>query len=146
MNLKRAAEQLRMQWPSIIFSSVYSTKARELEEQDDFLNMCAKIDTEESAEEVSSKMKKIEQILQKNITVRFGPRTIDLDLLLYDDLMMKKDDLVIPHPRMHQRRFVLDPLMELIDENALHPILNISWKDLHAKTLDQDCEKTNIVM
>jgi 2-amino-4-hydroxy-6-hydroxymethyldihydropteridine diphosphokinase len=125
---------------------VYRSKARDLTEQDDFLNAIAHFESEEPAETIRAHMKSIEEQLHKNIEVRFGPRTIDLDLLLYDDLIMKKDNLIIPHPRMHERRFVLEPLLELIDPQARHPILNASWKNLLTKTLDQHCEKIPIVL
>src|SRR3989338_7615819 len=104
MNLQKAAAMLREHFPSIIFSSVYRTAAREVEDQDDFLNAVAACATEKSPEEVHSILNGIEDSLGKAPPFRFGPRTIDLDLLLHGNqsqIANRKSELVIPHPRMH---------------------------------------------
>jgi 2-amino-4-hydroxy-6-hydroxymethyldihydropteridine diphosphokinase len=63
--------------------------------------------------------------------VRFGPRVLDLDILLFDDRVIESDGLMIPHPRLHKRRFVLQPLCD-INPNILHPVLKLSVKKLLA--------------
>lgn len=86
-------------------------------------------------------LREVEFKLKKNPPFKFGPRTIDLDLLLYDDEVIEDDDLTVPHPRMHERKFVLEPLCELIDQKSMHPILNKSWISLLEEIQDQDCTR-----
>jgi len=116
----------------------------EVEEQDPFLNTVAVMNTNQSPKEIQVALQSIEQTLKKDPPFRFGPRTIDLDILLYDDLVQEENDLSIPHPRMHQRRFVLEPLCELIDSEKKHPVTDQTWKELLDATMDQDCTKTAI--
>ncbi|MCH7508169.1 MAG: 2-amino-4-hydroxy-6-hydroxymethyldihydropteridine diphosphokinase [Proteobacteria bacterium] len=83
-------------------------------DQDDFLNAVAVVETELQAGELLDVLLQIEQQMGRDrSTGRWGPRCIDLDLLSYDDLVMKSPRLEIPHPRMHLRAFVLRPLLEL---------------------------------
>lgn len=145
--IRKAAAMLREHFPALRFSSIYKSSAREVEDQDDFLNAVAACETEKSPEEIHAILQSIEQSLGKAPPYRFGPRTIDLDLLLYGDLSQPatiNPQLVLPHPRMHERRFVLEPLCELIDANTLHPILKQSWKELLEQSLDQECILTDI--
>ncbi|TSC97516.1 MAG: 2-amino-4-hydroxy-6-hydroxymethyldihydropteridine pyrophosphokinase [Candidatus Peregrinibacteria bacterium Greene1014_49] len=146
-NLQKAAAMLRKHFPDIRFSSVYRSAAREVENQDDFLNAVAATETQQSPEEILSILQSIEQALGKSPPYRFGPRTIDLDLLLHGNksqIINRKSQIVLPHPRMHERRFVLEPLCALIDLNTKHPLLHVSWKELLEKTLDQECALTDI--
>ena len=122
---------LRADYPGIMFSSVYQTAARDIEDQEDFLNAVAKLETDETPEEVRLTLNAIEQTLKKNPPYNKGPRTIDLDVLLYDDLEQDNSELTIPHPRMKARRFVLEPLCEL----------DSTWNEALQKTLDQACKK-----
>jgi len=66
---------------------------------------------------------------RKKDTVRFGPRILDLDILLYDRVILESAELIIPHPRMHQRRFVLQPLCD-IDSHMVHPVLKKGMQSL----------------
>ena len=135
-NLKKAATMLRQAFPDIRFSSVYRSKAAEVEDQPDFLNAVAKVKTDRKPEEVKAAVEVIECALKKNPPYRFGPRTIDLDLLLYDNLKIDSPALIVPHPRMHQRRFVLEPLCELSSDPR--------WKQLLEKIGDQECERVKM--
>ena len=74
-------------------------------------------------------LKKIEKEMGGEDAIRWGPRIIDLDVLLYDDIILKSDSMTIPHPLMHEREFVLGPLSE-IAEDVIHPVLNKSITDL----------------
>ena len=143
-NLPEAAALLREKWPEIRFSSVFLTKAQEVENQADFLNAVAFLDTDESVEDVIVALIEIERSLGKAPVFRFGPRTIDLDVLLYDNVVMESPTLIVPHPRMHQRRFVLAPLLELIDPSQTHPILKKTWKELLDSVKDQQVEPASI--
>ena len=79
-----------------------------------FLNAALKIDTGLTPLSLLKKLKKIEQELSRVRSVRFGPRTIDLDILFYGDKIIRRKDLEIPHPRMFGREFVIKPLLEVI--------------------------------
>lgn len=90
-------------------------------EQDDFLNACLLLKTQLSPEELLCRLHEIEQEAHRERVVRWGPRTLDLDILLYDDVIMETDSLAIPHIEMHMRDFVLRPLCQ-IAPNIRHPI------------------------
>ena len=90
-------------------------------EQDDFLNACLLLKTQMSPEELLEKLHEIEKEAHRERIVRWGPRTLDLDILLYDNLVMENEELIIPHIEMHMREFVLKPLSE-IAPNIRHPI------------------------
>ena len=92
-------------------------------EQDDFLNACLSLKTLLPPEELLCRLHDIEQAAHRERIIHWGPRTLDLDILLYDDLILDSDDLVIPHVEMHLRDFVLKPLSE-IAPNRRHPILH----------------------
>lgn len=89
--------------------------------QDDFLNACLCLETLLSPEELLARLHEIEQAADRKRIVRWGPRTLDLDILLYDDLVYGSEDLLIPHIEMHIRDFVLKPLAE-IAPYVRHPI------------------------
>jgi 2-amino-4-hydroxy-6-hydroxymethyldihydropteridine diphosphokinase len=130
-NMKKAAAMLRERWPRITFSSVYKTAAREVTDQADFLNAVGMMQTEENPEAIAGALRMIESALRKAPPFKFGPRTIDLDLLLYGNQKIETVELTVPHPRMMERRFVLEPLSEL----------DPSWKDALKNVANQDCEK-----
>ena len=98
-------------------------------EQDDFLNGCLKIETLLTPHELLSLLQDIENRAGRERTVRWGPRTLDLDIILYDDLVMSDEKLRIPHAQAHLRDFVLVPLNE-IAPNVLHPVFNKTISEL----------------
>lgn len=100
-----------------------------------FLNGVAQIETDISPKSLLEICREIEQALGRDQENRQGPRTLDLDLLLYDDCILNEPALTIPHPRLHQRRFVLAPLVEL-DPDRHHPIFERSLRDLLARLDD----------
>jgi 2-amino-4-hydroxy-6-hydroxymethyldihydropteridine diphosphokinase len=79
--------------------------------------------------------REIERALGRDQDNRKGPRTLDLDVLLYDDYILAEPALTVPHPRLHQRRFVLTPLVEL-DPERRHPLLGQSLRDLLSQLTD----------
>ena len=95
------------------------------EGQGPYLNAVAEVRTEREAHDVLEMLLAIEQKLGRERQQRDGPRTIDLDLLLYGDLIHADERLTVPHPRMHERLFVLQPLAQLVP-GLLHPVLNRS--------------------
>jgi len=94
-------------------SSIYETAPVGYTDQADFLNMVIELNTELSSLELLDSFQDIENKLGRTREIRFGPRTIDLDILLYNQESSKMNRLIIPHPRMHERAFVLVPLHEI---------------------------------
>ena len=94
-----------------------------------FLNTCICLDSSLEPLLLLSAAMRIERQRGRNRTVRNEPRVLDIDILLYGDLVLRESDLVIPHPRMHERRFVLEPLVEIAPD-LVHPSLNVSVRGL----------------
>lgn len=92
-------------------------------DQDDFLNAAAEVDTILSMDELVIFLLEVEKDLKRERIIKWGPRTLDLDLLLYEDKVNHSEIAIVPHPRMHERMFVLEPLNE-IAPFAFHPLLN----------------------
>ncbi len=111
---------------SIVGSSgIYETAAWGLEEQPDFLNQVIKIYTALSPEELLEHIQQIEIKLERQRIVKWGQRTLDIDILFYNDLILNHPNLTIPHPYLAVRRFTLAPLAELAPEWE-HPVLHLS--------------------
>ena len=102
-------------------SSVYKTDPVGYEAQAYFLNGVAAIQTELPPLSLLHTLKDIETAVGRQHRIRWGPREIDLDILIYGDMCLQTEKLVIPHPEMHLRRFVLVPLVE-IAPNLMHPV------------------------
>ena len=100
-------------------SRLYETKAWGYTEQDDFLNMCVEIDTTLSPKELLKVCQEVEQKLHRERIIRWGPRTIDVDILFFNDINLISEDLEIPHPRIQERAFVLIPLMDLNEDLSI---------------------------
>ena len=101
-------------------SSLYDTEPVGEVEQPNFLNAVAQLDTELTARQLLWNLQLVERRLGRVRTQRWGPRTIDLDLLLYGNLIVEEPDLIVPHPELIRRSFVLVPLVEL-DPLLVHP-------------------------
>ncbi|MEH7236362.1 2-amino-4-hydroxy-6-hydroxymethyldihydropteridine diphosphokinase [Bacillus sp. JJ1562] len=102
------------------FSSIYETDPVGYEDQDLFLNMVIKVNTDLSPIDLLQVLQKIELESGRERKIRWGPRTLDLDILLYDHENIETERLIVPHPRMTERAFVLVPLAE-IDQNLQIP-------------------------
>ncbi|NLF50960.1 MAG: 2-amino-4-hydroxy-6-hydroxymethyldihydropteridine diphosphokinase [Leptolinea sp.] len=94
-------------------SRVYETKPWGLADQPDFLNQVWEVTTTLTPLDLLHRLKEIETVLGRKPSVRYGPRLIDIDILLYSNLMFKSNELVIPHPHISERAFVLAPLADL---------------------------------
>jgi len=121
----------------IRLSSIYETEPVEYEYQPAFLNMVAELrgSTLPSAEQMMARLLRIEYSLGRTRDVRMGPRTIDLDLLIFKDHQSETDFLTVPHQRIASRKFVLVPLNELVPQ-LVHPILEKSVAQMLAETKD----------
>ncbi len=98
------------------------TKPVGYEDQPDFINAVVEIETALHPHDLLSAVKRIEREMGREETFRFGPRSIDIDILLYGDRVVDEPDLTIPHPRMHERLFVLEPLARIAPE-VVHPVI-----------------------
>ena len=110
-------------------SSLYEIEAWGVKEQPRFINMAVEIETNLEPAELLKVIKEIENSMGRREGIRWGPRVIDLDVLLYDDLILKTGELEIPHPAIKDREFVLKPLSEIAPDK-IHPILKKSIKTL----------------
>ena len=109
-------------------SSVYETDPVGYTDQASFLNIVVEIKSPLSADKILSICMETEQTLGRIREFRWGPRCIDLDILLYNDENIVSEKLTVPHPRMHERGFVLVPLMELLPE-GIHPVTGVSFRE-----------------
>ncbi len=116
-------------------SSVYETEPVGHANQDWFLNCVVEVSTSLEPVALLHALQRIEHDLGRTPTIPNGPRTIDLDILLYGDLILKSNELTLPHPRMLERRFVLEPLAEIAPD-ALIPGTTISSKQALAGLRD----------
>ncbi|HUR12272.1 MAG TPA: 2-amino-4-hydroxy-6-hydroxymethyldihydropteridine diphosphokinase [Flavitalea sp.] len=129
-NLQKAASLIAEKCGSIrLVSSVYETAAWGITTQPEFLNQVLSINTHQPAEELLERILAIEISMGRVRKEKYGPRLIDIDILLYDKEIINLPSLKIPHPAMAQRRFVLQPLAEIAG-NYLHPVLNQSIRQL----------------
>ncbi|MFP7480117.1 2-amino-4-hydroxy-6-hydroxymethyldihydropteridine diphosphokinase [Terribacillus saccharophilus] len=110
-------------------STVYETDPVGYEDQDQFLNMVAEVETNLDPLELLHICQDIEQDLGRKRIIRWGPRTVDLDILLYSNENMNVEELILPHPRMHERAFVLVPLAEIAAELPLKGKSVQEWLD-----------------
>lgn len=97
-------------------SKLYETKAWGYKEQADFLNMCIEIETSLNPYELLNACQGVETDLNRERKIRWGPRTIDVDILFFNDIILQEENLEIPHPRIKERAFVLIPLIDLNDK------------------------------
>ena len=110
-------------------SSYLVTEPYGVTDQPDFLNACLKMRTLLYPEELLKELNRIEKEAGRERIIHWGPRTLDLDILLYDDIVLEEDDLCIPHVEMHKRSFVLEPLAEIAPYKR-HPVYGKTVREM----------------
>ncbi|MCF6248050.1 MAG: 2-amino-4-hydroxy-6-hydroxymethyldihydropteridine diphosphokinase [Desulfobacula sp.] len=122
-------------------SSYYQTEPQNYMDQDWFVNAAVRLDTTLEPMELLDALKQLETDLDKEgKPFRFGPRIIDLDIIYFSDAVFKTQRLEIPHPRMHERCFVLIPLCD-IGADTIHPTLNLTTEELLDRIEEQETQK-----
>lgn len=130
-NLKQAIAALPPQMEVKAKSHIYETPPWGHEDQPKFLNQVIMVKTYLEPEPLLKHIKRLEITLGRKPSFQYGPRSIDIDILFYDDLILGTPSLVIPHPGLHERGFVLLPLMDIAPD-LVHPIKKKSVRELIA--------------
>lgn len=140
--LQRAVEALKQLTDTEVeaVSSYYETAAWGLTDQADFLNLALALETQLPAESLLSACQAIEKDLDRVRHVHWGPRTVDIDILLYGQEIWETEHLIVPHPFMTQRAFVLVPLLE-IAENLVEPQTGQAYKKYLSQIDTSDVRK-----
>lgn len=128
-NLNLAIERLGTLGEVFAVSSFYETEPVEFTAQPWFLNCAVKLDTEKMPKQLLAGILDLEQKMGRRRVRKKGPRIIDIDILLFGNSIVETQGLTIPHPAMHERRFVLEPLAEIASE-ARHPALKKTVREL----------------
>ncbi|MEQ9619366.1 MAG: 2-amino-4-hydroxy-6-hydroxymethyldihydropteridine diphosphokinase [Deltaproteobacteria bacterium] len=134
-NLREAVQMMSAFTEIVMVSSAYETEPVGNEEQPDFLNCAVEIKTSLPPRKLLAELKAVEDKLGRVRKEKWGPRTIDIDIIFYDNLVIDSDELNIPHPGSHLRRFVLEPLSE-ISPDFIHPALDVPLSQLLDKLED----------
>ncbi|GAB4449365.1 MAG: 2-amino-4-hydroxy-6-hydroxymethyldihydropteridine diphosphokinase [Anaerolineales bacterium] len=137
-NLKQAIALLPPQMAVLTKSNLYETPPWGYTEQEPFLNQAVMVTTYLDPEPLLKHLKRLEAALGRTETFRYGPRLIDIDILFYDDLVLNSPLLTIPHPHLHERGFVLVPLMDIAPDHV-HPLTGKSVREMLAA-----CDTTGI--
>ncbi len=133
-NINRALAELNRSGVCTVtrVSSIYETEPVGIPEQPDFLNAVAEIETGTAPRELLTTIREIERNIGREKTFKWGPRIIDIDVLLYGEQRLAEENLEIPHPEMHNRAFVLTPLAEIAPE-IIHPVLNLTAQQMSVR-------------
>jgi 2-amino-4-hydroxy-6-hydroxymethyldihydropteridine diphosphokinase len=127
--LRDAQARLGAEGRIVAASSFYETEPVEFTDQPWFLNCAIALETSTTPQELMGAILGIEKEMGRQRLQNKGPRTIDIDILLFGDTILDSPQLTIPHPAMHHRRFTLEPLAE-IAPNVLHPVLRKTIREL----------------
>jgi 2-amino-4-hydroxy-6-hydroxymethyldihydropteridine diphosphokinase len=123
-------------------SSIFETAPRDVPDQPWFLNQVIECETDLFPRQLLARLQKIERAIGRKRTIAKGPREIDLDIILFGDSVVKAAELEIPHPRMTERRFVLEPLAELVPDKR-HPGTRRLFKEMLGSVTDQVVRKVS---
>jgi 2-amino-4-hydroxy-6-hydroxymethyldihydropteridine diphosphokinase len=140
-HLRQAREQIAAPDLRVLrASSIYETAPRDVQDQPWFLNQVIECETDLFPRQLLARLQKIERMIGRKRTIAKGPREIDIDILLFGDAVVKAPELEVPHPRLAERRFVLEPLAELVPEKRL-PGTRRTIREMLAKVADQVVRK-----
>lgn len=134
-NLHEALRRLGALGRVVATSAIYETAPWGVKEQPAFLNMACALETRRRVATLLRAIKRIEQEMGRQKTVRYGPRLIDIDILLYGGLVVQTPELTIPHVGLHERAFVLAPLNDIAPD-VIHPVLHKTVRAL-AEAVDR---------
>ncbi|HHZ65591.1 MAG TPA: 2-amino-4-hydroxy-6-hydroxymethyldihydropteridine diphosphokinase [Flavobacteriales bacterium] len=136
--LAKANLQLSTTIGTVVYkSAIYESEPWGFDDENQFLNQLVIVQTALSPTEVLSKIKLIEADLGRaESELQWSSRIIDIDILFYEESIVKEKNLIIPHPRIHERRFVLEPLLES-DPGFIHPLTNKTVRELYSQCTDQ---------
>ena len=136
-NLQKAAELIQQECGHIVQqSSVYETAPWGFTDQPSFFNQALKIETALPPQKLMKTLLKIEKKIGRKRSIKLGPRIIDIDILLIDDKVLQSSFLILPHPEMAKRKFVLMPLAEIAAQK-IHPVLKKTIQQLLEECKDE---------
>lgn len=128
-HLRNALARLDAAGRVLAMSSFYETEAVEFTEQPWFLNCAVALETRETPQQLITILLSLEKEMGRERIQKKGPRSIDIDILIFGDTVMDSEELTIPHPAMHRRRFVLEPLAEIAPQ-LRHPVMKKTIREL----------------
>jgi len=141
-NIERGLELLESPELHVVCrSALYETEPQEVRAQPWFLNMAAAVETSLYPRQLLSRIAHVEKEMGRQRVVHKGPRTLDIDILLFGTAIIDMPDLVIPHPAMAARRFVLEPLAEIAPD-LRHPVLGRTIRELLADIRGQEVRRS----
>ena len=143
-HIETAIDLLREKVHDIVVAPLYETKPRYFEDQQNFFNTVLRGFTDLKPRELLQYTQTVQQEVGRVERFRNGPREIDIDILVYDQIVYKDKDLEIPHPRLRERDFVLQPFAD-INPDFLHPVLKKTVKELLATLPEEEISVIKMV-